>query len=307
LNDLTKEKELLQRELLKRLKKASRRVHELQIKQQESLLWSTIHHEGLLLQANLYRWKRGLRALEVSDWENEGASRFISLSPPLSGQEEVAIRFKKSRKLRLAIPHMQRELSKALKIQNDIQLLIESLDKMGDIEEIQSFHEVIFPTPKSKPKISDKKQPPLPYREYFSATGKKIWVGKKAKDNEILTFSLANGNDWWLHAQGSPGSHVVIKDCKGKDPDPETLQDALQLALVYSKAKNQGRADIIFSQQKYISRYGKGPKNCGKVQVSKHKLYQTTLDLKHFERIKKQQETHHGKRSSMYITEQNKV
>ncbi len=85
----------------------------------------------------------------------------------------------------------------------------------------------------------------MPYREFWSRSGLRIWVGKKAKDNDTLTFKLAHGSDFWLHVHGYPGSHVIIKINKGKDPDADTIQDALQLALYYSQAKSQGSSRCI--------------------------------------------------------------
>lgn len=290
MNDLIKQKERLHRELQKCLKRTLKHIQTLELKQEESLNWAQTKHEGLLLQSHLYLWKKGLHSLEVSDWENEGKSRVISLCPPLTGQEEVALRFRKSRKQRLAIPHLERELSKAIDRQTTIESQVASLEMTETLEELQPLQELLFPPRIIPPKPV--KPVKLPYKEYFSSTGQKIWVGKKAQDNETLTFTLAHGNDWWLHVQGAPGSHVVIKS--GKAPDSETLQDALQLALIHSQAKKQRQAEIIVTQQKYVSRFGKGPKNCGKVQVSQHKLYHITLDLQHFERIQKQTKAYTG-------------
>lgn len=46
---------------------------------------------------------------------------------------------------------------------------------------------------------------------YISSDGYDIYVGKNNLQNEELTFKFANGGDWWFHAKGIPGSHVVIK------------------------------------------------------------------------------------------------
>ena len=49
----------------------------------------------------------------------------------------------------------------------------------------------------------------LPYKTYISSTGHTILVGKGAKENDELTKS-ARSNDYWLHAAGVSGSHVII-------------------------------------------------------------------------------------------------
>ena len=44
---------------------------------------------------------------------------------------------------------------------------------------------------------------------YRSSDGFDIYVGKNNFQNDELTFKVANGNDWWFHAKGMPGSHAV--------------------------------------------------------------------------------------------------
>lgn len=36
---------------------------------------------------------------------------------------------------------------------------------------------------------------------YISSDGYDMYVGKNNLQNEELTFSFANGNDWWFHAK----------------------------------------------------------------------------------------------------------
>jgi NFACT protein RNA binding domain len=76
-----------------------------------------------------------------------------------------------------------------------------------------------------------------PYRRYYSEPdGIEIRVGKKAEDNDELTLNPQHrdGSDWWMHATGCPGSHVVIRH--GHDNLPENVVfDAAALAARQSK------------------------------------------------------------------------
>ena len=40
-----------------------------------------------------------------------------------------------------------------------------------------------------------------------------------------LTFKIATGNDWWFHAKGIPGSHVIVKS-EGKELPDRTFEEA---------------------------------------------------------------------------------
>lgn len=61
-------------------------------------------------------------------------------------------------------------------------------------------------------------------------------MGKQAEDNDELTMSPEhrNASDWWMHASGCAGSHVVIR-CSDQNIDHEVLQDAAALAARQSK------------------------------------------------------------------------
>lgn len=72
--------------------------------------------------------------------------------------------------------------------------------------------------------------------EFISPNNFKIYVGTNCKENDELTFQIANDNDLWLHTKDVPGSHVIIK-CNTK-PDRIDLYFAAQLAAKYSKANN---------------------------------------------------------------------
>lgn len=79
--------------------------------------------------------------------------------------------------------------------------------------------------------------PRKPYREYTSGDGIKILVGRTANDNDDLSLNKEHRDqgDWWLHAAGCPGSHVVIR-YSDEDVPQSTVMDAALLAAKYSKA-----------------------------------------------------------------------
>eukprot|EP00978_Attheya_sp_CCMP212_P019929 scaffold56595_cov46-Attheya_sp.AAC.1 len=76
----------------------------------------------------------------------------------------------------------------------------------------------------------------LPYRKYFTLNKTEIRVGKQAEDNDELSISPKHrdGSDWWMHASGCPGSHVVIR-CGSENLDEEVVKDAAALAARQSK------------------------------------------------------------------------
>jgi len=92
------------------------------------------------------------------------------------------------------------------------------------------------PTKKKGPRSSESDR--KPYRRYYSFSNTEIRVGKKAEDNDELTLSPKHrdGTDWWMHASGCPGSHVVIR-CHDQNLHEEVVQDAAALAARQSKCQ----------------------------------------------------------------------
>ncbi len=287
------QKPLIQKWLTKILQTSEKKLEKLKNIQENSLQWELVAHEALLIQAHLYLWKKGLKTITVQDWHNEGEEKNILLDPRLTASEEIQQRIRRSKKMHLSLPHLSREIDHIQKHISSLNLLLRGVEELkkpeelipylSELQKILGIKQNVKSQTKELAQREEIKR--KPYHEFWSASGNAIWVGKKASDNDKLTFSLANGSDYWMHASGFPGSHVVIKTKKGLTPDQETIDDALQLAMAYSKAKHCSECEVIFTQCKYISRYSKGQP--GKVQVSKHQTFYTRHSLERLNTIKK--------------------
>lgn len=88
---------------------------------------------------------------------------------------------------------------------------------------------------------------------YISSDGFDMYVGKNNYQNDELTFKFATGNDWWFHAKGMPGSHVIVKSENKELPD-RTFEEAGKLAGYYSKGKNADKVEIDYLQKKNVKK-----------------------------------------------------
>jgi predicted ribosome quality control (RQC) complex YloA/Tae2 family protein len=91
-------------------------------------------------------------------------------------------------------------------------------------------------------------------RRFVSTDGFEILVGKKAKDNDFLTFRVARSLDTWMHAADFPGSHVVIRNPNRKEIPPNTLHEAARLAAFYSNARKLDKAAVNYTQKKFVNK-----------------------------------------------------
>ena len=88
---------------------------------------------------------------------------------------------------------------------------------------------------------------------YVSSDGYDIYVGKNNFQNEDLTFKTAVGNDWWFHAKGCPGSHVIVKT-NGEELPDRTFEEAARLAAYYSKNRGAEKAEVDYVERKFVKK-----------------------------------------------------
>lgn len=132
----------------------------------------------------------------------------------------------------------------------DIALLEEDLQEIK--EELTAYGYIRRKHNSSKkPKITSK-----PFH-YLSSDGFHIYVGKNNYQNEALTFQFAIGNDWWFHAKGMPGSHVIVKT-NGKDVPDRTFEEAARLAAYYSKGRDTKKVEIDYTEKKNVKKVSGG-------------------------------------------------
>ncbi len=101
--------------------------------------------------------------------------------------------------------------------------------------------------PPKKAKITSK-----PFH-YLSSDGFDIYVGKNNYQNDELTFQFASGNDWWFHAKGMPGSHVIVRTKGGELPD-RVFEEAGQLAAFYSKGREADKVEIDYLEKRNVKK-----------------------------------------------------
>jgi predicted ribosome quality control (RQC) complex YloA/Tae2 family protein len=131
-----------------------------------------------------------------------------------------------------------------------------SLDIAMNEEDLHQLRQELIDSGYMKRKIVKGKKPKKivgkPLR-FVSNDGFEIYVGKNNYQNDELTFKEATGNDWWFHAKGMAGSHVIVKANNQELPDT-TFVEAASLAAFYSKGKINDKVEIDYTQKKNIKK-----------------------------------------------------
>jgi predicted ribosome quality control (RQC) complex YloA/Tae2 family protein len=89
---------------------------------------------------------------------------------------------------------------------------------------------------------------------YRTQDGLEIWVGRSDEGNDLLTTRLARGNDLFFHLEGSPGSHVILRTEGRSEAPQESLLEAAELAVHFSKARGASRASVHVAAVKDVSK-----------------------------------------------------
>lgn len=113
-------------------------------------------------------------------------------------------------------------------------------------EELQTLHLKQNTQSKKKP---IKEEATRPY--YIEVDGFRIAFGKNNLQNNRLTFSIAQKDDYFFHVADFPGSHVVILS---SNPSQNAIQTAAEIALYFSGLES---GDVRICDKKDVKKLGK--------------------------------------------------
>ena len=208
---------------------------------------------GELLQVYGYGISGGQKSVEVENYY-DNTSITIPLDPDLSAIENSKKYFERYGKLKRTyeatsnlIIETKNEIEHLLSIQNALEIAVSSDDLVQIKEELMEYGFIKKNRNAKKEKVKSK-----PFH-YISKHGYDIFVGKNNFQNEELTFKVATRNDWWFHAKGIPGSHVIVKSNNEELPD-EVFEEAGRLAGFYSKGRESDKIEIDYLQKKNIKK-----------------------------------------------------
>jgi predicted ribosome quality control (RQC) complex YloA/Tae2 family protein len=208
---------------------------------------------GELLNAYGYGVEAGAKSMEALNYyTNEMVT--IPLDPMLSTGENAKKYFDKYQKLKRTNEALT-TLTKETKDEIDhLSSVATSLDIALKEEDLVQIKEELIESGYIKRKGGAKREriTSKPFH-YISSDGYDIYVGKNNYQNDELTFKFATGNDWWFHAKGIPGSHVVVKANNEELPD-RTFEEAGRLAAHYSQARGQDKVEIDYLQKKNVKK-----------------------------------------------------
>lgn len=211
---------------------------------------------GELLNTYGYQAQEGAKKIEALNYyTNEMIT--IPLDEQLSPLENAQKYFERYNKLKRThealttlIEETKSEIEHLESIATALDIALLEDDLVQIKEELIEFGYIRKKRGDKKAKIKSR---PL---HFVSSDGFHMYVGKNNYQNDELTFKFATGNDWWFHAKGMPGSHVIVKTESGELPD-RTFEEAGKLAGFYSKGRENEKVEIDYLQKKNVKKPNK--------------------------------------------------
>ena len=209
---------------------------------------------GELINAYGYGLEPGTKKLDALNYyTNEMIS--IPLDPTMTPQENARKNFDRYNKLKRTCEALQKltvETKEAIEhlesIRTALDIALSEEDLVQIKEELTQYGYIRRKHAGKKVKITSR---PL---HFLSGDGYHIYVGKNNFQNEELTFKFASGNDWWFHAKGAPGSHVIVKNPDGGEMPDRTYEEAARLAAHYSANSEAEKTEIDYVQKKHVKK-----------------------------------------------------
>lgn len=230
--------------------------------------------KGNLILTNKHKIPRGSANVElINIFSDKQETVTIKLNPKKTSVENATYYFEKYKNAG--------EKKQVLKIKKDAHLKeleeISSLKELTEKASIKDLYKIkeqlINMNILQSEQIKQKNPESLKYsfKRIILENKWDVYIGKNNLNNDLLTFSFAKKSDLWMHAQGVPGSHVVIKVPKTNSSVPKKIiEQAAQIAASNSKAKHSSTVPVIYTEIRYISKLRKAPP--GTVNVKNEKV-----------------------------------
>ncbi len=206
--------------------------------------------KGQLILARKGDIPRGARTVHLKDFDGSSTIE-VEIDPSLPPTQNAENYFKRAKKA-------GRRSARAPARLGELEAEVEKLEDLGasiadaSAEQLAALGKRFSAGGSAKPR--GKTTPPRAhFRTYEVSGGWKILVGRSNKDNDVLTYRIANQNDLWFHAHQAAGSHVILRIPSGKArPDRRAILEAAAIAAFHSKAGRSSKVAVSYTEKRHV-------------------------------------------------------
>jgi predicted ribosome quality control (RQC) complex YloA/Tae2 family protein len=261
-----------------RIGRLTRSLEKLREKEADYAAAEKYREYGDIIMANLGNIRAGDAWLEAENFYGSGLIR-IALDAgkkPASVAEEYYARYRKGKTGREELAReIREEDDETARLRQALESLLAETNPLvlhQRLKKRAAGNGAVAGGAETGAQAGKKKRPGLTFRrrEWL------IMVGRDAAENDTLLRRHVRGQDLWLHAREYAGSYVFIRGKSGKSVPLDILLDAGNLALFYSKGRNNAAGDLFYTRVKFLRRVKDGPR--GLVIPTQEKNLRITLD-----------------------------
>jgi predicted ribosome quality control (RQC) complex YloA/Tae2 family protein len=187
----------------------------------------------------------GAKSVELEDFYHGGRVT-IKLNPQLSGPENAENYYRKAKNFSKEIAQWESTVARKKAEIEELSIQLQGVEKAQVRKELKPYLAYLQVQNAGKAASED-----LPFKQ-FNYAGWTIWVGKNAKNNDLLTLKYAKKFDIWLHARDVSGSHVIIRNPNQKTVPKQVIEKAAELAAHFSKRATESLCPVIVTAKKYV-------------------------------------------------------
>ena len=202
---------------------------------------------GHIIMANLHEIEPRSETVLLFDFYRDQIIK-IKLKVDATPQRNAEMYYRKAKNEKIEISKIEENIAQR---EEELTLLtkhiavIEATESLKEIRKYLKINEL-----NNNEQVVDTN--PLSLFKVYNFQQFTIYVGRNAKNNDLLTQKHAKKEDLWLHARDVSGSHVVIKHQAGKNFPSTVIERAAQLAAFYSKRKNDSLCPVIVTPKKFV-------------------------------------------------------
>lgn len=204
---------------------------------------------GELLASNRYLLSRGMSEIVLEDFSGERSVK-IPLDPARSPDGNVRFYFTKAKKGEKGAAIIR---DRKRKVEEEIEKLRREIERIQSLSTPEKLLELL--ADKKERSAADLKETEKEgrFRKIRIDERYTAYVGRSEKENDILTHVFASPNDLWFHAQGVPGSHVILRGASRSTP-ATVIEKAAAIAAYFSKARTSRTVPVIYTEKRYVRR-----------------------------------------------------
>jgi predicted ribosome quality control (RQC) complex YloA/Tae2 family protein len=252
----------------KELHRLSEKINKLKFRIESGSKETEYRKLGNLLLANIYKISKGQQSISVNDYES-GEEIKIKLKETNTPNQNVNLYFDKAKdeKINFAVSYelYTQSINKHAVLLKQ-QSILNTSTTVKELKEIKTRLKI-----GTVRKIKKDTKLDIKYKHYRIENKFDAYVGKDSKSNDLLTTRFAKQNDYWFHARGLPGSHVILRSDNPKEVIPKpVLKKAAAIAAYHSKAKTAGIVPVSYTFAKFV--YKKKGLEPGQVYLTKENV-----------------------------------